>query len=50
MPAASRARLAHMRGHPHPPSMVQLHEQVDYLRAGQEIAGVGTVSGDLPLV
>lgn len=50
MPAASRARLAHMRGHPHPPTMVQLHEQVDYLRAAQEVAGIGTVSGDLPLV
>ena len=50
MPAASRARLAHMRGHPHAPTMVQLHEQVDYLHAAQEVAGIGTVSGDLPLV
>ena len=49
MPAASRARLAHMRGQPHPLTMVQLHEQVDYLRAAQEVAGIGTGSGDLPL-
>jgi beta-N-acetylhexosaminidase len=49
MSAASRARLAHMRGHPHPLTMVQLHEQVDYLRAAQEVAGIGTGSGDLPL-
>lgn len=50
MSAASRARLAHMRGHPHPPAMVHLHEQVDYLRAAQEVAAIGKGSGDLPLV
>lgn len=49
MSAASRARLAHMRGHPHPLGMVQLHEQVDYVRAVQEVAGIGKESGDLPL-
>ena len=50
MPAASRARLAHMRGQPHPHTLVQLHEQPEYLHAAQELAGVGAASGDLPLV
>jgi len=49
MPAASRARLAHMRGHAHPPTLVQLREQAEYLRAVQELSSVGAESGDLPL-
>lgn len=49
MPAASRARLAHMRGHAHPPSMVQLHEQPEYLHAVHELAAIGADSGELPL-
>ena len=49
MPAASRARLAHMRGYPHPLTLVQLHEQPEYLRAAHELAGVGTGSAELPL-
>jgi beta-N-acetylhexosaminidase len=49
MPAASRARLAHMRGHPHPHTGIQLHEHPEYLRATQEVAAIGAVSGELPL-
>jgi len=49
MPAASRARLAHMRGYPHPLTRVQLHEQPEYLRAAHEVAAVGAGSAELPL-
>jgi beta-N-acetylhexosaminidase len=48
MPAASRARLAHMRGQAHPHSLVQLHERTEYLHAAQEVASVGAGSGELP--
>ncbi len=49
MPAASRARLAHMRGHPHPDTLVQLHEQPEYLKAVHEVALIGATEGELPL-
>jgi len=49
MPAASRARLAHMRGHPHPHTLVQLHEKAEYLRAAEELAAVGASNRELPL-
>ncbi len=49
MPAASRARLAHMRGHSHALTLVQLHEQPEYLHAVQELSAVGAISGELPL-
>jgi beta-N-acetylhexosaminidase len=49
MPAASRARLAHMRGHTHPLTLVQLHEQPEYLHAVQELSTVGASIGELPL-
>lgn len=49
MPAASRARLAHMRGRPHPETLAQLHEQAEFLRAMHELSTIGAVSGDLPL-
>ncbi len=48
MPAASRARLAHMRGRPHTETLVQLHEQPEYLRAVREVASIGVSSGELP--
>lgn len=50
MPAASKARLAHMRGHGHPETMVHLHENGDYIKALHEIASIGSVSGELSLV
>lgn len=49
MPAVSKARLAQMRGRPHPPSAVQLHEQAEYLKALHEIALIGVSEGNLPL-
>jgi beta-N-acetylhexosaminidase len=49
MPAASKARLAQMRGRPHPDSLVQLHERTEFVRALHEVAGIGEGSGDLPL-
>ncbi len=50
MPATSKARLAHMRGHGHAQTMVQLHESGDYIKALHEVAGIGSVSGELSLV
>lgn len=50
MSATSKARLAHMRGHSHPDTLVQLHEKGDYVKALHEIAGIGSVSGELSLV
>ncbi len=49
MPPASRARIAHMRGRPHPDTTAQLHEQPEYLKAIRELAAIGAVSGELPL-
>ncbi len=49
MPATSKARLAHMRGHSHPDTLVQLHEKAEYVKALHEIAGIGSVSGELLL-
>lgn len=50
MSATSKARLAHMRGHPHPETLVQLHERSEYIKALHEIATIGSSSGDLALV
>jgi beta-N-acetylhexosaminidase len=50
MSPASKARLAHMRGHHHPETLVQLHESADYVKALHEIAGIGSGSGELALV
>ncbi len=50
MSATSKARLAHMRGHHHPDTLVQLHENGEYVKALHEIAGIGSVSGELALV
>jgi beta-N-acetylhexosaminidase len=49
MPATSKARLAHMRGRPHPETLVQLHEDPDFIRALHEIATIGEGSGELQL-
>jgi beta-N-acetylhexosaminidase len=49
MPAPSQARLAQMRGHPHPPTLVQLHEQQEFVKAMHDVAGIGAESGELPL-
>lgn len=49
MPATSKARLAHMRGHQHPHTLMQLHQQPEYLKAVHELAAVGASSAELPL-
>jgi beta-N-acetylhexosaminidase len=49
MSATSKARLAHMRGHGHADTLVQLHENGEYVKALHEIAGIGSVSGELLL-
>ena len=49
IPAVSLARLARMHGRPHPESLVQLRENLDFVNAVEKIAGVGFHSGVLPL-
>jgi len=49
MPAASRARLAQMRGKAHPRSLAKLHEQPHFLRALDEVAVIGMNNAELPL-
>ncbi|MES1982012.1 MAG: beta-N-acetylhexosaminidase [Pseudomonadota bacterium] len=49
MPATSKARLMQMRGHPHRSTLVQLHEQAEFVQAVHEIAAVGPGSAELPL-
>ncbi len=49
MPATSKARLAQMRGRPHPESLVQLHEQAEFVRAVHEVAAIGAGTAELPL-
>lgn len=50
MTAVSRARLARMRGHPHPRTGAELHEDADFIKALHDIAGIGVSEGELPLV
>lgn len=50
MPAVSRARLARMRGHPHPRSRAELREDVRFIKALHDIAQIGVSEGELPLV
>ncbi|MGB9092724.1 MAG: beta-N-acetylhexosaminidase, partial [Gallionella sp.] len=49
MPAASRARLAQMRGKAHPESLTRLHEQPQFLKALDEVAAIGMSNPELPL-
>lgn len=49
MPAASKARLAQMRGKAHPESLAQLHEQHSFLKALNEVAVIGVSNAELPL-
>ena len=50
MPVTSKARLAHMRGRPHPATLVQLHEQAEFVKAVHEVASIGMQPGELALV
>ena len=47
MPVTSKARLAHMRGHPHPSTLIQLHEQAEFVKALHETASIGTDTSEL---
>jgi beta-N-acetylhexosaminidase len=49
IPALSLVRLARMHGHPHPESIVELHENSKFVKAIKDIAGIGMSSGELPL-
>jgi beta-N-acetylhexosaminidase len=50
MPATSKARLAHMRGRPHPSSHAKLHEDPIFIKALHEVGQIGMSEGELPLV
>lgn len=49
MPAASRARLAQMRGRAWPETLVQLHEEAGFVKAVHDVASIGAETGELPL-
>ncbi|HUX89506.1 MAG TPA: beta-N-acetylhexosaminidase [Gallionellaceae bacterium] len=49
MPATSKARLAQMRGRPHPLSEAQLHEQHEFMQALHAVASIGSGTAELPL-
>ncbi len=49
MSAVSLARLVRMHGKPHPPSLVQLHEDPYFVAAVHAIGNISQGSGDLPL-
>lgn len=50
MPVTSRARLIQMRGGSHPVQMNRLQELPEFLKALQEVAGIGISSPELPLL
>lgn len=49
MSAVSKARLVQMRGRAHPETRDQLHEQHAFLKALDEVAGIGMSNAELPL-
>jgi beta-N-acetylhexosaminidase len=49
MPVTSKARLAQMRGRPHPDTLVQLHEQAEFVQAVHDVANIGKSNGELLL-
>ena len=49
IPAISLARLARMRGRPHPDSTVKLHEDAHFVKAVKEVGGIGISNDELPL-
>lgn len=49
MTASSMMRLAQMRGRHHPETLVQLHEQGEFVKAVHEIATIGSGTAELPL-
>jgi beta-N-acetylhexosaminidase len=50
IPAISVVRLVRMRGRHHPDSLMKLHENASFVKAVENIAGIGLSSGDLPLI
>ncbi len=50
MPAPSKARLAQMHGRTHPRTLVQLHEDAEFIKALREVGAIGMREGELPLV
>ncbi len=42
-------RLARMRGRPHPDSIAKLRENASFVKAVEQIAGIGIHNGELPL-
>lgn len=49
MTASSMMRLAQMRGRHHAETLVQLHEQGEFVKAVHEIATIGSGTAELPL-
>lgn len=49
IPALSLARLARMRGRPHPDSTVKLRENAHFVKAVKEVGGIGSSNDELPL-
>lgn len=49
MPVPSRARLAQMHGRSHPKTLMQLHEEAEFIKALHEVASIGMREGELPL-
>src|SRR5512139_27045 len=49
IPAVSKARIAHMRGRSHPETLVQLHEDAEFIKALHDVASIGSGSGELQL-
>ncbi|MBI0415387.1 MAG: beta-N-acetylhexosaminidase [Nitrosospira sp.] len=48
--AISLLRLSRMRGRPYPDSMVELNENVNFIKAMKEITGIGFGNGELPFI
>ena len=49
IPVTGKVRLMQMRGRPHPGTLVQLHEQAEFVKAVHEVASIGSETGELPL-
>ncbi len=49
MPAPSKARIAQMHGRSHPHTLVQLHEDAEFIKALHEVGSIGMREGELPL-
>ena len=50
MPVTSRARIIQMHGAHHPVGMAKLHELSQFIKALQDVAGIGVSAPELPLM